>query len=386
MLIGLTGYARSGKDTVANYLVEQFGYVRMAFADGVREMALALDPYVDCGQDAHFTEGNTPFARYTELLKARGYEAAKACPDVRRFLQRLGTEAVRGVVGDSVWRDIVAKKIAESENQNIVITDVRFQNEAIFIKEMGGIVVRLVRPGFGRQTGHASETEMEAWLEDVCIEASSVEELQVEVFGLMDRIARGDYAPYPVFLPNELWQPRVYLAAPWACKEAAQLAKAALQSAGLNVVSTWTEQPDEDAPGLTDKVRRAVSDWSELRSADAFVLLSLERSSGKETEMGGAVMAGKRVIVVGDEGGNNVFYNLPEVERVDTLNEAIVLLGGTPRETPAPTGGFERTLDPVTGQPLPGSPWDGLPVESVPALDEHDLHDLARHAGESGKD
>lgn len=186
MIIGLIGYARSGKDTVANILVERYGFVRMAFADGVRDMAMALDPFVQVDGDRHYTEGNTPFARYSTMLKTIGYDAAKSHPDVRRLLQRLGTEAVRNVLGENAWIDIVAKRIHESANQNVVLTDVRFENEAAFVAGSGGVIVRLVRPGFGRETGHPSETEMESWSEDARIVAESLDELNTKVCELME--------------------------------------------------------------------------------------------------------------------------------------------------------------------------------------------------------
>jgi hypothetical protein len=49
MIIGLSGYARSGKDTVAELLVLNYGFKRMAFADGIRESLIALNPILHDG-------------------------------------------------------------------------------------------------------------------------------------------------------------------------------------------------------------------------------------------------------------------------------------------------------------------------------------------------
>lgn len=149
-IIGLTGCARSGKDTAAEGL-RQVGWVRIGFADAVRQMALAIDPLVTMAGGL----------RLRALVDEVGWEEAKQNPDVRRLLQNIGTEAGREVIGENVWVDIVARKIRAAELSGIpgvVITDCRFPNEIEFIKNSGGHVVRIVRPGVGPVNGHASET------------------------------------------------------------------------------------------------------------------------------------------------------------------------------------------------------------------------------------
>ena len=49
MIIGLTGYARSGKDTVAKILVDNYGYKRIAFADKIRELLVEINPILENG-------------------------------------------------------------------------------------------------------------------------------------------------------------------------------------------------------------------------------------------------------------------------------------------------------------------------------------------------
>ena len=74
MIIGLTGYARSGKDTVANYLVEHHGYTRVAFADAIRDALYELNPYI----------ANN--LRVAEVVDDYGWDIAKTNPEVRRLL------------------------------------------------------------------------------------------------------------------------------------------------------------------------------------------------------------------------------------------------------------------------------------------------------------
>lgn len=157
-LIGLTGKARSGKDTFAERLVKKQGYVRLAFADTLREALLALNPLVDLHG-----------WRVRDVVEADGWEEAKADPEVRALLQRLGTEAGRDVLGESVWVNALESRIAAADTP-IVITDVRFPNEADMIRRRGGTIVRIVRDNLApidvTNAQHASETAMDDYFYD----------------------------------------------------------------------------------------------------------------------------------------------------------------------------------------------------------------------------
>lgn len=141
-LIGLAGYAGAGKDTAAQGLIAQ-GWQRIAFADAVREAAAALDPLVS---------GN---ARLSEIVLQAGWEGAKQLPEVRRLLQRLGTEAGRDIHGDDCWLRIAERKV-KAATAPVVITDVRFPNEAAFVLA-SGTLVWIERPGVGPANDHTSE-------------------------------------------------------------------------------------------------------------------------------------------------------------------------------------------------------------------------------------
>ncbi len=115
----------------------------------------------------------------------------------------------------------------------------------------------------------------------------------------------------------------VYLAASWSERGKASAAKYELQRAGIRVVSTWTEQADENDPVSLSV--NAANDERELQSADAIILLNLAKSEGKATEWGMARQAGKLCILVGPREGN-IFYNLPGIVQCDTLQDAIAYL------------------------------------------------------------
>lgn len=158
MLVGISGYARSGKDTAADFLVAE-GFIKLAFADPMRHMAAEIDPIVGFERDP---DGVHMPVRYVEAVAGRGYDEAKvAYPEIRRFLQRLGTEAGRGVLGNDVWVHAAMDRLPGGKD--VVFADMRFGNEAVAIEERGGVTVRIERPGIGPVTPHPSEVELDGW-------------------------------------------------------------------------------------------------------------------------------------------------------------------------------------------------------------------------------
>jgi len=114
VLIGLCGAAGSGKDSAANLLVRDHGFVRMAFADALKDIA-----YREFSWDGR--------------KDARG----------RRLLQVLGTEAGRAYNPD-IWIDRLRIRVAQPREFSIVVPDVRFVNEANMVRAAGGYLVRVV--------------------------------------------------------------------------------------------------------------------------------------------------------------------------------------------------------------------------------------------------
>lgn len=152
-LLGLNGYAKVGKDTVADLL----GWTRVALADPVRESAMRIDPWVD-------REGYG-IQRLSKIVHAIGWDAAKTIPEVRRLLQHIGTEMGRDYLSPliglraSMWIYIAARQISNEEDpERFVITDVRFANEVAWIQSWGGRVIRITRPGVGPVNAHVSDS------------------------------------------------------------------------------------------------------------------------------------------------------------------------------------------------------------------------------------
>ncbi len=165
-IVGLIGKKRSGKDTFGGELVNAAGFTRVAFADPLRQAALDLDPIV--GRPALPGElAPQRDIRLSDVVDTIGWEAAKDyVPEVRRTLERFGTDSIRKLDPD-FWVRMAAEKI-QSVGGPVVVTDVRFPNEADKIRELGGVVVRIIRTG--QQDGpnaHQCETSLDEYREDL---------------------------------------------------------------------------------------------------------------------------------------------------------------------------------------------------------------------------
>ena len=149
-LIGLAGKAGAGKDTVADYLWEKEGAIKIAFADALRAAGTSifgLDPRNFLDRD----------------LKEAEVEYWGMTP--RRMLQLLGTEATKPVFGDDIWlKRWFLSYSAVRDTDHVVVPDVRFDVEAEAIRHLGGTIVHIVRPGAGL-SGAAGEHASEAGIE-----------------------------------------------------------------------------------------------------------------------------------------------------------------------------------------------------------------------------
>lgn len=163
MLIGLSGYAQTGKDSTAEVLVTKHGFTRIAFADKLREALYNLNPVVGYRWRGLRREP----VLYADLIDALGYEGArktKYAPEIRRLLQRLGTEVGRNMFGENFWVEQALKDVSPNHSrENFVVTDCRFLNEARAVAQRGGEVWRISRPGVGPANDHISEVGLDDW-------------------------------------------------------------------------------------------------------------------------------------------------------------------------------------------------------------------------------
>jgi len=125
MIIAFTGYKESGKDTAAQVLIDKYGFVKHCFADELRIATEAKGRY----------------------------------PEIRRLMRAFATDWVRERVDGDFWLNLFRKTVAKDllECANIVITDLRFKNEARWVHDTGGHIVAVYRNGY-ECDGHKSET------------------------------------------------------------------------------------------------------------------------------------------------------------------------------------------------------------------------------------
>lgn len=154
-LIGLTGKARSGKDTVAGMLQSAFGFKTIAFAKPLKEGLKTM-----LGLTEEHVNGS---------LKEVVIEDFGKSP--RQMLQTLGTEWGRETVHDMIWLTVARRQVNVwlEQGYNVVITDVRFENEAEMIRKMGGEIWHIHRPDATQVAAHSSESGIVFTLADYLI-------------------------------------------------------------------------------------------------------------------------------------------------------------------------------------------------------------------------
>jgi len=144
ILLGLVGKKGAGKDTAAGFLTRDHGFVRMAYADPLKEacrvvLGLSEDDVTDPSRKEEVSAewGMTP----------------------RRIMQIVGTDLFRNGFRDDVWLRNMERRIRSSGAEKIVITDCRFENEAELVRRLGGVLFLIERKGDTTDDvdAHASE-------------------------------------------------------------------------------------------------------------------------------------------------------------------------------------------------------------------------------------
>jgi hypothetical protein len=161
-ILGLAGYARSGKDTAGDALAE-LGWKRIAFADALREFSYRLNPLI-----------MNEWGKVTQLRWIideygwNGYKRTQWADGIREHLQTLGTECGRELISQNIWVDATLNNL--DPDGKYVISDVRFPNEVEAIRSRGGFVLRVWRPGVEPANSHGSETSLDDYRLDGLLE------------------------------------------------------------------------------------------------------------------------------------------------------------------------------------------------------------------------
>lgn len=150
MIVGITGAKRSGKSTLASLLRNRHGFVEETFAGPIRRfvadiLSVPVEYLEECKESGiDWLDGITP----------------------RHLMQTVGTEWGRSMIHPEIWLRRVQSAILTAPDVDWVIADVRFPNEAELIRRMGGLVVRVSRPGHEYTGQHVSEQPLSGHLVD----------------------------------------------------------------------------------------------------------------------------------------------------------------------------------------------------------------------------
>ena len=167
-IIAFTGQKGSGKDTAAK-LID--GAVNYKFADPLKNMLRTLLQTQGCPVDQieRYIEGDL---KEEPCIWLNGRT-------MRHAMQTLGTEWGREMIHEDLWTECMDRRLSVTKDKNIVITDLRFQNEADIVGLYWGQVVRIKRGANDNTATHASETELNSIKVDLEINNSgSLEDLQ----------------------------------------------------------------------------------------------------------------------------------------------------------------------------------------------------------------
>jgi hypothetical protein len=198
MIIGLNGYAKSGKDEIAKMIMEiDSTWQVKKFSNKLKQVASILTGvHPDKFEDQVFK--NTPLcddwfvwdyktiAGGTLTEPTFNVDPRLRSMTARELLQKLGTEAIRNGLHENAW---VNALMADYREDKWIITDCRFHNEVFAIKDRGGIVVRVNRPDNGPVNNHISETAIDGFDFDYVINNDGdLENLRTKVKDFLNQI------------------------------------------------------------------------------------------------------------------------------------------------------------------------------------------------------
>lgn len=136
MIIGVVGFIGSGKGTVGSYLMQKHGFSSTSFAKSLKDATAAIFSW-----PRELLEGDTVESREWREKTDPWWSKKFGRPVTPRWvLQYIGTDVMRMHFNNNIWIWSVEKQLLES-GKNVVITDVRFENEIEMIRNIGGKII-----------------------------------------------------------------------------------------------------------------------------------------------------------------------------------------------------------------------------------------------------
>jgi len=148
MIIGILGKKYHGKDTVANYIKESREIVHLSYAEPLKEACRILFSFND---DQLYGDKKEVEDEFWNITPRQVYKF------IGTDLCRKQMKQIIPHVNEDFWVECMRRRL-ETINKDIVISDVRFPNEAKLIKEKGGIIIKVSRPLIEDNDEHESES------------------------------------------------------------------------------------------------------------------------------------------------------------------------------------------------------------------------------------
>jgi len=183
-VVGLLGRKRHGKDTIADYLSAKYGYEKYSFANPIKRGCMELFGFTEEQVFGDLKDEIDPLWGCTPrlILQVLGTELLQY--DVQQYIPSFKEQ-----IGRKIWVKSFNRYYSNNPDKNVSIADVRFIHESEEIKALGGIIIKVVRPGMPDGDFHASEVEIDQMEYDhLIINDGSLESLYSKIDAIMNGV------------------------------------------------------------------------------------------------------------------------------------------------------------------------------------------------------
>lgn len=143
MIIAICGLKGSGKDTISNYFVKKYGFIKLHFGGVLKDVCSIIFNW-----PRYLLEGDTVESREFRETEDKWWSKKLGFKITPRIaLQKIGTDVLRNHFNNDIWSLIIEKKINDlsSKGKNIIIADCRFQNEIKMLRSYGAKIIAVYR-------------------------------------------------------------------------------------------------------------------------------------------------------------------------------------------------------------------------------------------------